>query len=236
MFEKENFPIVTFALSLVILAIFLFTYSNLDFYQRIFGFIPASPKIYTFVTYTFIHADIIHLLGNLLMLIIVGLILENTLGRFVFLSIYIASGNIAVIFDIIQRILLGVSFNIPFIGASGSIFGLIAVAALIKPMEKIPTIIVLLAFIPLAQLLFTLPIFFDTMFLIVLGALAVTVILIFSSFIPHYLPVAVAITFYLISWLAMISLRLPTTVSNIGHLGGVLGGIVSFFLFAKKKQ
>jgi membrane associated rhomboid family serine protease len=252
-FKEENFfPTATFFLALTILIIFLLTFNNLVFFENLFGFrILQFPNIYdtssflqflsfmlhffvTLVTYTFIHADLYHLIGNMVMLIIVGLAVEEKLGRGLFLSTYILSGNIAAIFDIIGRVSLGIPFNIPFIGSSGAIFGLMAVGGLVKPMEKIPTVLVLLTFLPLVYLVSGLGIFSDMTSLTVLMIFTIVLIVIIIPIFPSYIPLSVAIIIYLVSWLISFLIKYPLMVSNVGHLGGMVGGIIAFFLFAKK--
>lgn len=251
--EGKNFPLITFFLSLAFLVIFLLTFNNLVFYENLFGFkISQFPAVnsteslfqflsylihffVTLVTYTFLHADMYHLLGNMAMLIIVGLVLEERLGKGLFFSIYIFSGNIAAIFDIIGRVTLGISFNVPFIGSSGAIFGLMAVGALIKSMEKVPTVLVLLTFLPLAYLLSNLEIFSDMASLMIIVFFAIVLIVLILPVFPAYIPLCVAAIIYLSSWLISFLIKYPLMVSNIGHLGGMIGGIIAIFLFAKER-
>lgn len=252
-FKEENFfPAATFFLALTILIIFLLTFNNLVFFENLFGFrILQFPNVYdtssflqflsfmlhffvTLVTYTFLHADFYHLIGNMVMLIIVGLAVEEKLGRGLFLSTYILSGNIAAVFDIIGRVSLGIPFNIPFIGSSGAIFGLMAVGGLVKPMEKIPTVLVLLTFLPFVYLLSGAEMLSDIGILTILMVFTLILVVAIMPIFPQYIPLTVAIIIYLISWLINFLIKYPLMVSNIGHLGGVVGGIIAFFLFAKK--
>ena len=234
--EIEDFPEATFFLAALIIAIFLFTKTDLTYYENVLGFIPAHPQIYTFITYTFIHVDFTHLFFNIVFLLIAGIAVEEYLGKIVFLSVYFSSGNIAVMFDILGRLLSGVSFGAPFVGASGAIFGVMAVAALLRPSEKIPTILALIAFLPLLEWIVLGPFSFDfttsVLLLSTVGIVALVVVL----FTPFSVPVSLAMIFFLVSWLVMLLLRLPTQVSNVGHLGGVVGGIISVFLFGKKRK
>ncbi len=230
----EEFPIVTFFLATTQLVVFLFTSSNLPYYEALFGFIPRHPQIYTLITYTFIHADLGHLFGNMIVLIIAGMALERYMGKFVFTSIYLSSGNVAVMFDIIGRLLLGISFDLPFIGSSGAIFGLIGVAAIVKPLEKIPTILMLLTFTSFLGLVTDLPNLPPTIFLLIIGVMLMMGLIFVLPFLPSNLPLAIALALFMFNWLGTFLIKLPTPVSNIGHLGGVVGGILAFIVFAKK--
>ena len=236
--EIEDFPMATFVLSAIMVAVFLFTRSNIVYYEDLFGFVPLHPEIYAFITYTFIHVDFTHIFFNLLFFVIAGIAIEDTLGSWVFLAVYFSSGNIAVLFDILGRFLSGISFSSPFVGASGAIFGVLAVAAFLKPMEKIPTIFAILALLPLIE--WTISSFpglglSQLTSILVLG-FAAMVLIMSLTFIPANVPVFMTLILFLFSWMVLIVLRLPTTVSNVGHLGGVVGGIASFFIFAKRKK
>jgi membrane associated rhomboid family serine protease len=208
----------------------------LEYYEKTLGFVPARPKIYSLLTYTFIHVDFFHLFGNLIVLMIVGFVLEKSIGKVPFLSIYISSGCIAATFDIINRLLLRISMEAPFVGASGSIFGLVAMASLTRPMEKVPTFLILLTFLPLFQILIGIP-------LTIFTAQASRVALLFFVpffifvflFLPGRLPMFFAAIFFIISWIVFLILNL-TSASHIGHLGGFLGGLIGMFLFPKEKS
>jgi membrane associated rhomboid family serine protease len=244
MFERfgfgdiEYFPDVTFTLSAIMIAIFLFTRTNIVYYENLFGFVPIHPQIYAFMTYMFIHVDFTHIFFNVLFLIIAGMAIEQTLGRWVFLAVFFASGNIAVIFDILGRFLSGISFSAPFVGASGAIFGVIAVATMLKPMDKIPTVLAVLALLPIGQwaLASAGQLGLSESTQIVINGFVATIALLLVLFIPANVPFFVTIILFLFSWMIIILLRLPTTVSNLGHLGGVVGALISFFIFGKKKS
>ena len=74
-------------------------------------------RMHTFVTYQFLHADIWHLVGNMLFLWIVGCLLEDSWGRIPFLAFYLLGGAFAGLAHCLQDS----SSAIPLIGASGAI-------------------------------------------------------------------------------------------------------------------
>lgn len=244
---KEEFPFMTTFLTCLMIAVFIFTTSigerifnpkaesKLNYYFEKFGFVPQKPNFYSIITYTFLHADIFHLFGNLIALIIVGLAIEKHIGKIPFLSIYISSGSMAVIFDVINRVLLNIPKSFPLVGSSGSIFGLMAVAALTKPMEKIPTLLVLLSFFPFLQFIFPFFAVQDIIVFNVIFLLTICILFLIAWILPTSIPIAVGIYLFIISWIASLVLRLPTSVSNLAHLGGTIGGLLGLFVFPKEK-
>ena len=250
--EIEDFPEMTFILATVILAVFLFTRTNIDYYEGLLGFTPAKPQIYSLTTYLFVHANFTHVLFNLLFLVIAGIALEEAIGSWVYVSIFFASGYVAVVFDVLGRFITGffdlmshacttsflqcVNFGGPFVGASGAIFGVMAVASLVRPLEKVPTLLVVLAFVPFIQLYFQFQqqySFFTTVFLSAFVFIVAMSIFFIS---PGTVPIFVAMLVFLFSWIFVILLNSAGGVSNVGHLGGVLGGLISYFVFSKQKR
>jgi membrane associated rhomboid family serine protease len=82
------------------------------------------------VSNNFLHADIIHLLGNMFFLWGFGLVVEGKLGWWRFLLLYFAIG--AIYGAIIQIIMLGAEEG-GALGASGVIFGLMAISLVWAP-------------------------------------------------------------------------------------------------------
>ncbi len=74
----------------------------------------------------FIHADLTHLIGNMLFLFIFGRIVERKFGFARFLLIYFSSA-------LISDLVTGLIFDQGGIGASGAIAGLIAAGVIIRP-------------------------------------------------------------------------------------------------------
>jgi membrane associated rhomboid family serine protease len=96
------------------------------------------------VTAMFLHADIFHLLSNMLALWVFGRRVEDACGPWRFLAFYLLAGTSAhVFFTIVQH-----DSNIPGIGASGAIFGLMGAYLLLYPGGRIRTL-VFLTFFPM---------------------------------------------------------------------------------------
>ena len=112
-----------------------------------FGFIPSvafdmvdlPPELYyvpedaTWITYAFLHGDIFHLGGNMLFLWVFGDNVEDALGHVKFLIFYLlcAAAGAAL------HGLLAPASQVPLIGASGAIAGVVAAYLMLHPRVKI---------------------------------------------------------------------------------------------------
>ncbi|HEB87082.1 MAG TPA: rhomboid family intramembrane serine protease [Gammaproteobacteria bacterium] len=94
---------------------------------------PYSPDPLTVFSSIFLHADLWHLLGNMVFLFLFGFILELSLGSIMLLLVYIACGIIA------NLVTLAIIPNSAqwIIGASGAITGLAGLYAILYGMRKI---------------------------------------------------------------------------------------------------
>jgi len=88
-------------------------------YRR-FGFSPADPRPVTWITSMFLHGGLMHLLGNMVFLFIVGVAVERVLGGGWYLALYLLGGLAG------DTLFLAVHYGsaIPSVGASGAISGL----------------------------------------------------------------------------------------------------------------
>ena len=82
------------------------------------GLTPKKMShIHTFFTHLFLHGGIMHLLGNMLFLWIVGCLLEDSWGRMAFLGFYLLGGAFAGLAHCLQD----TTSATPLVGASGAI-------------------------------------------------------------------------------------------------------------------
>lgn len=88
--------------------------------QYRFGVVPQAIEPFDLVTYQFLHGGWLHLLGNLLFLYIAGPHLEQRWGRPLYLGFYLAAGIVAALFWALRY----PELDVPLVGASGSIAGL----------------------------------------------------------------------------------------------------------------
>lgn len=137
-------PIVMYGLIVINVAIFIWQYFILPdprIVIREFGFIPAeffsTFDFSSIITSMFIHGSLGHLLGNMLYLYIFGDNVEDVLGHLGFLIAYIFWGTVAAI----TQGLLNPTSNIPMVGASGAISGVIGAYFVFFPASRIVTLV-----------------------------------------------------------------------------------------------
>ena len=147
-FKKERWPVVSWTLIGINIAVYLAAIGmSDDAYQALvdhWGLTPVrlfhptgiAPLLTPF-TAIFLHADFLHLFGNMLLFWIVGDDVEEALGRWRFAFFYFAcglGGSLAYAISAPQS-------TMPEIGASGAIAGLLAAYLMFRPCKKITTLL-----------------------------------------------------------------------------------------------
>jgi membrane associated rhomboid family serine protease len=90
----------------------------------------ALREPWTFLSYMFVHAGLLHLLGNMLMLYVFGTAVENRMGSRTFILYYLLCGAGAAVFSLGMSAVMPVG---PFVGASGAVLGVALAFALYWP-------------------------------------------------------------------------------------------------------
>jgi membrane associated rhomboid family serine protease len=107
------------------------------------GFRPADPTLASLFTAMFLHGGWLHLAGNMLFLWIFGDNVEHRLGRANYLWAYLGTGIAATLFFA----LFVPGSQIPLVGASGAISGVLGFYYLWFPRNKVKTFIFIFPFI-----------------------------------------------------------------------------------------
>ena len=214
--------------------------------------------LWTLLTSMFMHANLTHLIFNMISLFFVGTFLERLIGKRRLVWFYLASGIFAgIVFSLLSGFFgmssLGAKLfgdpSIIGIGASGAIFGLVGVLAVLTPRNKISLIAGPLAAIILEY--FISSAFPNSAVLIPMGI--VINIYIFASifavlsFNPkiYKFSIPIQMPFWILPLVAIIPLvvigffvELP--IGNSAHFGGLLAGLAyGFYLkqrFPKKTK
>ena len=124
--------------SLIILRV----YGN-QFFLDNFALTPSlafhGKNLWTLLTSMFSHIQPFHIFANMFSLFFIGNFLEKIIGKKRFILVYLISGIMGGIFFVLSGTIFG--NNMPGIGASGAIFGVLGVLAVLFPYSKIYLII-----------------------------------------------------------------------------------------------
>ncbi|HTT24293.1 MAG TPA: rhomboid family intramembrane serine protease [Candidatus Sulfotelmatobacter sp.] len=105
------------------------------------AFLAGSPRytlpevILPFFTSMFLHGGWMHVLGNMWFLYIFGDNVEDYLGHFKYLVFYVLSG----LFAMATQVLINPHSNVPTVGASGAIAGVLGAYFLLYPRARVLT-------------------------------------------------------------------------------------------------
>jgi len=93
--------------------------------------------IWQFMTYMFLHANLMHILANMFGLYFMGRGLESALGTRRFVQVYLLSG----VLGGAGWLALSGSANVPCIGASAGVFGIVCAYAAMFPRQKLTLLV-----------------------------------------------------------------------------------------------
>jgi membrane associated rhomboid family serine protease len=136
---RRSFPLVTYALIALNVLFFFVELSGGDAFIGKWAFVPsrflANPgaDFLTIFTSMFMHAGWVHLGGNMLYLWIFGDNVEDRFGPVKFLVFYLLCG-IAATF---AQLVFSMGSNVPNLGASGAIAGVLGSYILMFPQGKV---------------------------------------------------------------------------------------------------
>jgi hypothetical protein len=155
-------PVVNIGLILANIAVFLYQFSagpGVDSLYYQFGVVPKDvvasfsqlelgTAILPLFTSMFMHGGWLHIGGNMLYLWIFGDNVEDRLGRFRYLVFYLLCGFAATAL----HIFIEPGSEVPTVGASGAISGVLAGYLLMFPKARVVTIIPVFFFLQVAEL------------------------------------------------------------------------------------
>jgi len=145
-------PFITFALIAVNILVFLYqlTQGNIEGFFQTWSVIPVEysrttdlapthpgPFWITTLSSMFMHGGWMHLLGNMLFLWIFGDNVEHAMGSLRFLVFYLVCGIVATL----AHILTGPSSEIPSLGASGAISGVLGAYIVLFPKQRVRVLV-----------------------------------------------------------------------------------------------
>lgn len=249
----RNLKVTTWLIAINILFFFLTL-----FLGNFINYLALQPKAlfenyyaWTLLTSMFMHAGLAHLFFNMFSLYFIGNLVETIIGRKRFLYFYLISGLAAGLFFAALAYFFGYGIGMKIfgspdiiaLGASGAIFGLLGLLAMITPRKKVyliagPLVAILIqalvsSIIELSSVLMLLNIIVTIYFL-------ASIFAIFSSSSQtRKLALPLELEFWLLPFIAIIPLiviglfvELP--IGNMAHLGGLIAGLV-YGAYLRKK-
>jgi membrane associated rhomboid family serine protease len=161
----RTFPIITATLMVVntlvfVYAVFMPGAAEKAFVTR-YGLVPRELllslhdrqellpyNVLTLFTSMFLHGGLFHLGGNMLYLWIFGNNIEDSMGHIRFIFFYGLSGIAAGLFQFVYD----PASDIPMIGASGAVSGILGAYLLLFPFARVKTLIFIFIFITTVEL------------------------------------------------------------------------------------
>ena len=110
------------------------------------AFRAARPE--TLLTAIFVHADWLHLVGNIVFVLIFGLAAERRLGAGRFLTLFLACGAFA---NLVGALTLGQS-NAPIVGASGAVSAIVGAYLTLFPNARLGIVLPLGLFLEFVRM------------------------------------------------------------------------------------
>jgi membrane associated rhomboid family serine protease len=140
---RRSVPIVTYILIVVNVLVFLLELNRCEEFIQNWAFIPKefatrpAAEFQTIFSAMFMHGGWMHLFGNMLFLWIFGDNVEDNFGSLRFLLFYIVCG-IAATF---AQMAVTPTSNVPNLGASGAIAGVLAAYVVMFPQGRVSVLI-----------------------------------------------------------------------------------------------
>lgn len=152
-------PFVTILLILVNVTVFGYELAlpagEIESFIKTWGFVPAQLlepagtfHLRTLFTSMFLHGGLLHLAGNMLYLWVFGDNVEDELGHASFLVFYLLAGVLGSMTQFVTH----PTSEIPMVGASGAIAGVLGAYLLLYPNARVLTAVIIIIFVRLMYL------------------------------------------------------------------------------------
>lgn len=155
---SKKFPIVTLLIIVLNTLIWFYEVSLGPYMENLVYVLGVTPaqlftlgiggQLFVMTTAMFMHGSWMHFLGNMLYLWIFGDNVEDRLGRLRFLLFYLITGYIATL----AHVFSDPASNIPLIGASGAIAGVLGGYFILYPHARVLTLIPIFIFIQIIHI------------------------------------------------------------------------------------
>ena len=162
--RSENYPVINTAIIVINVVLFIIELAQGEGLNRFiytYGLIPArytipsissyftfGQQVLPFVSFMFLHGGFFHLLGNMWSLYIFGNNVEDRLGPLRYLLFYLLCG----LASGFSHLVINWHSQIPTIGASGAIAGVMGAYMILYPKSRILTLIPIFFFFQLIEI------------------------------------------------------------------------------------
>lgn len=136
--------VIIFIYEVIVTSNFSHRYAVFNLYLN-YGDIPSlifsGQNLHSLITSMFMHGSIAHLVGNMFFLYVFGDNLEDRFGHFKYLLLYLVWGIAASLIHGVYAVSTGQG-DVPAIGASGAISGVLGAFLIFFPRAKIYTVVI----------------------------------------------------------------------------------------------
>jgi len=134
--RRVQFPTVTYLLIALNVVMFIIQLIGGDEFTLRYALVPANivhgQALITILTSMFMHAGFVHIIGNMVYLWVFGPALEDVMGSIPFAIFCLICGVAATVL----QILVDTSSQVPNLGASGAIAGVLGGYIVLFPREE----------------------------------------------------------------------------------------------------
>jgi len=136
---RRIIPWVTYLIIVINAVFFFFELTQGDAFIIRWSLVPARliehplSDFPTLFTSMFMHAGWLHIVGNMLYLWVFGDNIEDRLGHFKFFIFYLVCGIVATL----AQMIFNINSNIPLLGASGAIAGVLGAYIILYPLARV---------------------------------------------------------------------------------------------------
>ncbi len=159
--RSRSFPIVNVAIIVACVIVFLLQIASAEHGQT-WAFRPsmlipgrgpgAGEAVVALFLSMFMHGGILHIAGNMLFLWVFGDNVEDRMGHGRYLVFYLVTGTIATLAHSVFTIFTPVRMDVPLVGASGAIAGVLGAYLVLFPISRVRTLVFLFFFVTVIDL------------------------------------------------------------------------------------
>lgn len=154
--RHKNFPFINWAIVLITAYVFVqqLTVPNIDAFVFQYALIPSQIDftnpltLLPFITAIFLHGGLLHIISNMWFLVVFGDNINDALGLLGYIFLYFIAG----IMGNFVQYLFSPESNIPMLGASGAVAGILGAYYVLFPYAKVKTLVFILFFVTIIEI------------------------------------------------------------------------------------